>query len=199
MDFIEPCFGIGHNLSLICQMTSEDIKHQLIILTDQPRLQPRSATITLSRCHVTTLFPPAGPLSRHQSLPARCHVTILSPPAGPLSRHHSLTARCHVTTLSPPAGTSPLSPRPLACCHVTTLSPPAVTSPLSPRPLARHHSLPARWPGVTSPLSPRPLACCHVTTLSPLAGPLSRHHSPTGPLSQCVVRVSSDLIDSARS
>ena len=28
---IEPCFGIGHNLSLICQMTSEDIKHQLII------------------------------------------------------------------------------------------------------------------------------------------------------------------------
>ena len=26
---IEPCFGIGHNLSLICQMTSEDIKHQL--------------------------------------------------------------------------------------------------------------------------------------------------------------------------
>ena len=33
MDFIEPCFGIGHNLSLICQMTSEDIKHQLIIKT----------------------------------------------------------------------------------------------------------------------------------------------------------------------
>ena len=30
VDFIEPCFGIGHNLSLICQMTSEDIKHQLI-------------------------------------------------------------------------------------------------------------------------------------------------------------------------
>ena len=28
---IEPCFGIGHNLSLICQMTSEDIKHQLKI------------------------------------------------------------------------------------------------------------------------------------------------------------------------
>ena len=26
---IEPCFGIGHNLSLICQLTSEDIKHQL--------------------------------------------------------------------------------------------------------------------------------------------------------------------------
>ena len=28
---IHTCFGIGHNLSLICQMTSEDIKHQLII------------------------------------------------------------------------------------------------------------------------------------------------------------------------
>ena len=33
MAFNEPCFGIGHNLSLICQMTSEDIKHQLIIIT----------------------------------------------------------------------------------------------------------------------------------------------------------------------
>ena len=32
MAFIELCFGIGHNLSLICQMTSEDIKHQLIII-----------------------------------------------------------------------------------------------------------------------------------------------------------------------
>ena len=29
---LELCFGIGHNLSLICQMTSEDIKHQLIII-----------------------------------------------------------------------------------------------------------------------------------------------------------------------
>ena len=28
--FIEPCFGIGHNLSLICQLTSEDIKHHFI-------------------------------------------------------------------------------------------------------------------------------------------------------------------------
>ena len=34
MAFIEPCFGIGRNLSLICQMTSEDIKHQLIIADD---------------------------------------------------------------------------------------------------------------------------------------------------------------------
>ena len=38
MDFIEPCFGIGHNLSLICQMTSEDIKHQLIIIISTPFL-----------------------------------------------------------------------------------------------------------------------------------------------------------------
>ena len=29
----EPCFGIGHNLSLICQLTSEDIKHQFIIIS----------------------------------------------------------------------------------------------------------------------------------------------------------------------
>ena len=37
MDFIEPCFGIGHNLSLICQMTSEDIKLQLIMQNHVPR------------------------------------------------------------------------------------------------------------------------------------------------------------------
>ena len=29
-NFIAPCFGIGHNLSLICQLTSEDIKHHFI-------------------------------------------------------------------------------------------------------------------------------------------------------------------------
>ena len=29
---IEPCFGIGHNLSLICRLTSEDIKHHFIII-----------------------------------------------------------------------------------------------------------------------------------------------------------------------
>ena len=29
--YIEPCFGIGHSLSLICQPTSEDIKHHFII------------------------------------------------------------------------------------------------------------------------------------------------------------------------
>ena len=38
MAFIEPCFGIGHNLSLICQMTSEDIKHQLIIIVSSTRI-----------------------------------------------------------------------------------------------------------------------------------------------------------------
>ena len=29
--YTEPCFGIGHILSLICQLTSEDIKHHFII------------------------------------------------------------------------------------------------------------------------------------------------------------------------
>ena len=33
----EPCFGTGHNLSLICQLTSEDIKHQLIIIIGSPQ------------------------------------------------------------------------------------------------------------------------------------------------------------------
>ena len=49
MDFIEPCFGIGHNLSLICQMTSEDIKQQLIIIiiiteTDTTKDETESAS-----------------------------------------------------------------------------------------------------------------------------------------------------------
>ena len=30
--YIEPCFGIGHSLCLICQLTSEDIKHHFIII-----------------------------------------------------------------------------------------------------------------------------------------------------------------------
>ena len=33
---IEPCFGIGHNLSLIYQLTSEDIKHHFIITDVKP-------------------------------------------------------------------------------------------------------------------------------------------------------------------
>ena len=44
MDFIEPCFGIGHNLSLICQMTSEDIKHQLIIIIIINKKKPKKLT-----------------------------------------------------------------------------------------------------------------------------------------------------------
>ena len=31
VSYIEPCFGIGHSLSLICQLTSVDIKHHFII------------------------------------------------------------------------------------------------------------------------------------------------------------------------
>ena len=45
MDFIEPCFGIGHNLSLICQMTSEDIKHQLIIIITYHMGEPSSVSV----------------------------------------------------------------------------------------------------------------------------------------------------------
>ena len=48
MDFIEPCFGIGHNLSLICQMTSEDIKHQLIIIS---RITGAGLTWKLQNAH----------------------------------------------------------------------------------------------------------------------------------------------------
>ena len=49
----EPCFGIGHNLSLICQMTSEDIKHQLIITSAEAwfniALRPRKLEGSLGR------------------------------------------------------------------------------------------------------------------------------------------------------
>ena len=49
--FIEPCFGIGHSLSLICQMTSEDIKHQFIIIISGRTLHgsPRLPTCALPR------------------------------------------------------------------------------------------------------------------------------------------------------
>ena len=55
MDFIEPCFGIGHNLSLICQMTSEDIKHQLIIITASVLMAstPRAALLGLQIVHAS--------------------------------------------------------------------------------------------------------------------------------------------------
>ena len=43
MAFIKPCFGVGHNLSLICQMTSEDIKHQLITTRQEPALATRNS------------------------------------------------------------------------------------------------------------------------------------------------------------
>ena len=34
--FIEPCFGIGHNLSLICNLTSEDIKQHFTTTAASP-------------------------------------------------------------------------------------------------------------------------------------------------------------------
>ena len=42
---LRPCFGIGHNLSLICQMTSEDIKHQLIIIYAQNERRGKDSKI----------------------------------------------------------------------------------------------------------------------------------------------------------
>ena len=63
MAFIEPCFGIGHNLSLICQMTSEDIKHQLIIII-----------IMTSLWRVTTLSARCGHLSSIKTNEAVCYI-----------------------------------------------------------------------------------------------------------------------------
>ncbi len=59
MDFIEPCFGIGHNLSLICQMTSEDIKHQLIIInTASARCDPINfMAFVLFHCDCVGVYP----------------------------------------------------------------------------------------------------------------------------------------------
>ena len=67
VDFIEPCFGIGHNLSLICQMTSEDIKHQLIIISAEAwfsiALRPRKPEGSLGR----TAQPGRPPRLSHSS------------------------------------------------------------------------------------------------------------------------------------
>ena len=65
--FFNP--GIGHNLSLICQLTSEDIKHQLIDLapkyahkheTQPPRVKKMSSvsiqTIVVSIQTIVVLF-----------------------------------------------------------------------------------------------------------------------------------------------
>ena len=38
-ELFEPCFGIGHNLSLICQLTSEDIKQHFTTTTPPPIVQ----------------------------------------------------------------------------------------------------------------------------------------------------------------
>ena len=51
---IEPCFGIGHNLSLICQMTSEDIKHQLNN-NNQVRVSPTSSPPSLKTASSNTM------------------------------------------------------------------------------------------------------------------------------------------------
>ena len=42
---MEPCFGIGHSLSLICQLTSEDIKHHFIVITSIPPPPPFSPSL----------------------------------------------------------------------------------------------------------------------------------------------------------
>ena len=69
---IEPCFGIGHNLSLICQMTSEDIKHQLIIIT------PHRCIVSLSPCLYP--LPPFSPslISLMVSVDVKHHVYSLT-------------------------------------------------------------------------------------------------------------------------
>ena len=48
---IEPCFGIGHNLSLICQMTSEDMKHQLLIIISKHCVLSATSRITNWKSH----------------------------------------------------------------------------------------------------------------------------------------------------
>ena len=71
---IEPCFGIGHSLSLICQLTSEDIKHHFSIIiviiiinwdktsvrfypgTDAPRVSVRAWTPCCFHDHNTQTF-----------------------------------------------------------------------------------------------------------------------------------------------
>ena len=93
MDFIEPCFGIGHNLSLICQMTSEDIKHQLIIT--QRGKQMQHANIQFHTILVRT------PLSRARGIQRR-----YSPQEGTV---HTQVSHNRLTQHSTDSNTRPLS------------------------------------------------------------------------------------------
>ena len=50
---IEACFGIGLSLSLICQLTSEDIKHHFIIIVSVFGRQMQGEISTVQRATVT--------------------------------------------------------------------------------------------------------------------------------------------------
>ena len=52
---IEPCFGIGHSLSLICQPTSEDIKHRFTSEDVKLHVTTTAAFRAVVNCVVTTV------------------------------------------------------------------------------------------------------------------------------------------------
>ena len=67
---IEPCFGIGHNLSLICQMTSEDIKHQLNNKVSVPCAEKCWSTPTPPSLHAEKVC--SSSLSYYETCAAKC-------------------------------------------------------------------------------------------------------------------------------
>ena len=75
--FIEPCFGIGHNLSLICQMTSEDIKHQLIIIITKDDVLRFVCLHTVDLCACICMFFFHSVVTRFESLKALYKLRVI--------------------------------------------------------------------------------------------------------------------------
>ena len=94
---IEPCFGIGHNLSLICQLISEDTKHQLIIVRNKvsrnkynerglPTTSPKKQTTT-KLSGLVAIHPTLTPRQTHTH--AHVHVHSEYKPTQHLSREYT--------------------------------------------------------------------------------------------------------------
>ena len=103
MDFIEPCFGIGHNLSLICQMTSEDIKQQLItsliaIIHTRARTAANRDTPSTDACVVWLVMVSIAVVRRPSNVRARTHTHTYTYTQTQIHTHNEHTRAC---TLQP--------------------------------------------------------------------------------------------------
>ena len=152
MAFTEPCFGIGHNLSLICQMTSEDIKQQLIITS-----LSLSGTFSLTASvwyklidtdGTTSISRELAPLPKAVSAPCvnPGPLTVCLPPSTPTRLSHSVSPSIHTNTsfsqLSPSLYTNTSSSQLSPSLHINTSSSLSVSLPPHQRVFLTTVSLP---------------------------------------------------------